>query len=146
MNVKPMNTNVRPVAIAIAIGKPTFQPGLNRFGSFVRREKATVRVFEGGSRIGVDASSFRFARGWIGSARAKVSAKIRYTGKDVVNPESSGADILIELVMSKRKVKGTSAASFQAEITRRIDVHRGCRAPNFLLTRKFRFISGMSII
>lgn len=45
--------------------------------------------------------------------------------KDVVKRRrrrSSAADILIELVISKQKVKGTSAPSFQAEITRRIDV------------------------
>lgn len=45
--------------------------------------------------------------------------------KDVVKHRREGyssADILIELVISKQKVKGTSAPSFQAEITRRIDV------------------------
>ena len=46
--------------------------------------------------------------------------------KDVVKRRkgkgTTGTDILIELVISKQKVKGTSAPSFQAEITRRIDV------------------------
>lgn len=45
--------------------------------------------------------------------------------KDVVKRRREGcssADILIELVISKQKVKGTSAPSFQTEITQRIDV------------------------
>lgn len=44
-----------------------------------------------------------------------------YSREDVVNP-TLGTDILIELVISKQKVKGTSAPSFQHEIAGRIDV------------------------